>query len=522
MCRFATMKIKSICIVGGGTSGFMSAAFLGTLNKKNHYGWDIKCVHSPEIGAIGVGESSIQGIRDAHKFIGLKDKDWMEEANATYKIGIRFQDFLEKGKSWSYPFGGSDRRKDIRSWPYLRKKFPETFTTDNCHIWLSGESILMDENKISNFDGYIDNVTSFHFDAFLYQKSLARIAKEKGVEIIEDRLNKTSFKEDGSVDSILCEKNEYKADLFVDCTGFNSLLLEKAMGAKFISYNKTLLNHKAYKTFIPWTEEQKKKIPNYTNCVALKNGWCWEIPLWDGMSYGYVHSNKFADPLTIEDEFHDHVGEANRKTINFLNGRHDFGWIKNVVGIGLSYGFVEPLESNGIASTINNLFRLVEALEVREGYFSQISKDIFNNETAKSLDGFKGWIQNHYSLSKRTDSEYWKHITQSDIYLSDKKFLETYKGGHDFQNQYLETMGDIQGFAVDHRKDGLIYMSYGMEFSSFYAGSIDGTRGEQPFKMIRPDADEFFKNELIQLKTISEREPTHYEYLMEKIYGEES
>ena len=168
------------------------------------------------------------------------------------------------------------------------------------------------------------------------------------------------------------------------------------------------------------------------------------------------------------------------------------------------------------------MFRLVEALEVREGYFSQISKDIFNNEIAKTLDGFKGWIQNHYSLSKRTDSEYWKHITQSDIYLSDKKFLETYKGGHDFQNQYLETLGDIQGFAVENRRDGLIYMTYGMEFSSFYAGSIDGTRGEQPFKNIRPDADEFFKNELIQLKVISERESTHYEYLMEKIYGEES
>ena len=99
MRRFATMKIKSICIVGGGTSGFMSAAMLSTLNKKKNYGWEIKVVHSPEIGPIGVGESTIQGIREIHEFIGLEDKEWMSEANATYKLGVRFENFLDIGKT---------------------------------------------------------------------------------------------------------------------------------------------------------------------------------------------------------------------------------------------------------------------------------------------------------------------------------------------------------------------------------------------------------------------------------------
>lgn len=500
------MKIKSICIVGGGTSGFMSAAMLSALNKKNNYGWEIKIVHSPEIGPIGVGESTIQGVREAHKFIGLQDREWMWDANATYKNGIKFQDFLEKGISWSYPFGPiSETKETIDQWPFLRKTYPETFKPDNAYLWLNPSGIFMDENKISiDIQQYLDRFTSYHFDASLYHKSLARVAKNNGVEIIEDKLNKTSFKEDGSVDSIYCERGEYKADLFIDCTGFKSLLLEQAMGSKFVSYNDTLINNKAYKAFIPWTEEQQKKIPTYTNCVALKNGWCWEIPLWNGMSYGYVHSNRFADPIEIEDEFHLHVGEVNRNTINFVSGRHERGWNKNVVAIGLSYGFVEPLESNGIASTIKLLWNLIEALEVKDGFINQVTRDCFDMKAALILDGFKVWIQNHYSFSKRDDSKYWEYLTQSDIYRN------TWG-----QETCYQEISNPNGFSLREDQDGLISLSYGMDVFPYHFSDLK-YQG-----LFSDKCESNFLNSIEALKEQAKRSPTHYEYLIKNIYGDQ-
>jgi len=505
MCSFATMKIKSICIVGGGTSGFMSAAMLSTLNKKNNYGWEIKVVHSPEIGPIGVGESSIQGIRECHEFIGLEDKEWMSEANATYKTGIRFENFLDVGRTWAYPFGQPEKNETIHQWPYLRKTYPETFKPDNAFLWINPYGVLMEENKISEeVYNYMRLFTTFHFDASLYHKSLARKAKENGVEIIEDKLNKTSFKEDGSINSIYCDRGEYKADLFIDCTGFKSLLLEQALGSKHISYDHVLLNHKAYKAFIPWTEEQQKKIPNYTNCVALKNGWVWEIPLWNGMSYGYVHSNRFADPIEIEDEFHSYVGEVNRNTINFVNGRHERAWYKNVVGIGLSYGFVEPLQSNGIASTITLLWNLIEALEVKDGYVNQVTRDCFDMKAALVLDGFKVWIQNHYSFSNRGDSKYWEYLTQSDIYRNLWGQDTCYK---DITNQ--------NGFNLREDQDGLLALAYGMDVFPYHQSDV---KRKQLFS---DKCESNFINGIKALKEISAKAPSHYEYLIKNIYGDQ-
>ena len=151
--------------------------------------------------------------------------------------------------------------------------------------------------------------------------------------------------------------------MFIDCSGFRSLLLGEIMKEDYIPFSDTLINNKALVGKIPYSNKEEE-LKCYTNCVALQNGWCWEIPLWDGISVGYVHTNKFATEEEIEKEFFDRYGELDYKTVKFKTGRYKRGWVKNVVGVGLSYGFIEPLESTSIATTLENTFRLLECLSL--------------------------------------------------------------------------------------------------------------------------------------------------------------
>ena len=150
-----------------------------------------------------------------------------------------------------------------------------------------------------------------------------------------------------------------------------------------------------------------------TDSVALNNGWCWHIPLWNHMSVGYVHTNQFATEEEIEKEFFEHVGEVEYETITFKTGRYDRAWVKNVVALGLSYGFIEPLESNGISSTIKNFFSLTEQLFKRDLHVTQVDRDIFNNTVGNvNIDSLRTMVELHYILSLRDDTEYWKYTTE--------------------------------------------------------------------------------------------------------------
>ena len=217
--------------------------------------------------------------------------------------------------------------------------------------------------------------------------------------------------DDGSIKSLVCEDGIYEADLFVDCTGFRSLLLGETLKEPYISFGDTLINNRVLRAKIPYTNKEEQ-LKNYTDSVALKNGWCWHIPLWDHMSVGYVHTNKFATPEEIESEFFEHVGEVDYETIEFKTGRYERGWVKNVIGVGLSYGFIEPLESTGIATMIVSAFRLLEGLSKHELCYNKVDVDLFNQ--AVGPDGtshMRPFVEMHYYLSRRDDSDYWNYIT---------------------------------------------------------------------------------------------------------------
>jgi tryptophan halogenase len=413
-------KVNKICILGGGTSGFSIASMLSRYNELSNGGLDITVVFSSNIGNIGVGESTLLSINDLFYFLGLNDSDWMKQSNATYKTSISFENFYKQGTKFQYPFGRPNT-DDIyaQKWFELKDHFPETFTHDTFARYLLPHTRLNEKNKLSfDMPGYdFASSSAYHFDTHLLAKVLKKYASDRGVTFIDDTYQKSIQDSKGNITSIVCDNTVVDADLFIDCSGFKSLLLEKVMGVDYIDFNNTLINNRVVRIKIPYTDKNKQ-LKNYTNCVALKNGWCWEIPLWDSLSLGYVHSLKFASEEDILEEFKMHcashgvnINEDDISIINYKTGRHEKGWVKNVISVGLSYGFLEPLESTGILTLLHNSFKALEMLSKRDFNYTNVDRDIFNYTVAKEIDFLRGFVEMHYAFSSRDDSEYWQYVT---------------------------------------------------------------------------------------------------------------
>ena len=411
------MKINTLCILGGGTSGFIAASVFAKYREQLGLKFDIKLIQSTDIGPIGVGESTIFNINDLFFYLGLKDSDWMRDCNATYKTSIRFENFYKQGRYFYYPFGPKNSDVTPNQWFTLKEFYPKVFTPEVAALYFNSQSMMNEENKLCDKNNFLRDYSAYHFDSHLLGKYLKGYSEKKGVDVIEDTFLEANLNDDGFIESIICENNTYSADLFIDCTGFKSLLLGKVMKEEYISFGDTLINNKAVTAKIPYTDKDKQ-LKNYTNCVALKNGWCWEIPLWEHMSVGYVHTNKFATEDEVKQELFDRYGEIDYTTVNYKTGRYNRGWVKNVMGIGLSYGFIEPLESTGIATTLDSMFRALEILSKRDMYYTQFDRDLYNHALENKIDTYKNFLEMHYFLSSREDSQYWKFVTESIDYNS--------------------------------------------------------------------------------------------------------
>jgi hypothetical protein len=215
------------------------------------------------------------------------------------------------------------------------------------------------------------------------------------------------------------EGEEIRGDLFIDCTGFKSLLLGEALKEEFIPYNDILPNNRAWATRLPYKDKEKELEP-FTNCTAIGNGWVWNIPVWSRLGTGYVYSDKFISPENAQEEFKQHlmsdkmviprtreeVDQLEFKDIPMKVGIHKRTFVKNVVAIGLSAGFIEPLESNGLFSVHVFLEKLVKIL--LSGSVNQYDIDVYNTATRHVFQNFTEFVALHYAFSKRDDTEYWR------------------------------------------------------------------------------------------------------------------
>lgn len=396
--------MNKIIIVGGGSAGWMSAATL----IKAFPNKDITLIESPNIPTVGVGESTIGQIRQWTKFLGIDDKDFIPHTDASIKLSIKFTDFYQKGQEFHYPFGQpdlTDNQADLNDWWFRKFALPETKNSDYADC-ISPQMALVNENKCHHntdlFNYKTD--TAFHFDATKFGLWLRdHYCIPRGVKHIKEDIR--SIEQD---DNGICSlNNKHTADLYVDCTGFKSMLLGKTMKEPFISFNDMLPNNSAWATRMPY-KDKEKELKCYTNCTAYNNGWVWNIPLWSRIGTGYVYSDKFISDENALKEFKTYLGrdDLEFRNIKMRVGIHKRLWVKNVVAIGLSAGFIEPLESNGLYTVHEFLTYLIRNMQ--RDKVSQFDRDNFTYACRQDFQNFAEFVALHYALSHRDDTEYWK------------------------------------------------------------------------------------------------------------------
>ena len=417
-------KNHKIIIVGGGSAGWMTAATL----IKAFPTEDILVIESPNIKTIGVGESTLGQINDWLNFLEIKDEDFMSFTKASYKLSIRFEDFYEKGdKGFHYPFGKIVENKLVGSkefWFFKKKFFPKTpfsnyATSISPNMALVNNNVLFkNENQelpVFNFNRDV----AYHFHASKFGEWLKKYyCKPRGVKHILENINSVETNKKG----IKTLNNKYSASLFIDCTGFKSLLLGKNLKEPFCDYSHLLPNNRAWATSVPYKDKEKELKP-YTNCTAIENGWVWNIPTWDKIGTGYVYSDKYISDKKALAEFKKHL---NKKGSNYTNstfnnvkmrvGIHERLFVKNVCAIGLAAGFIEPLESNGLLSVHTFLLKLIDIL--KRGKTTQWDRDNFNISCKTFFDQFTEFVALHYALSHRTDTPYWRDISTRSFYTN--------------------------------------------------------------------------------------------------------
>lgn len=532
--------IKRIIIAGGGSSGWMSAAMLC----KQFPDLEIALVESPDIPIIGVGESTLGSINQYLGLIGLKDEDWMSYCNATYKLAIKFTDFYEKGKCFYYPFGLKDLQNTTQGatdW-YVKKVLnPELDNNDFYESVYSSMPMIYKSKIFDNKDGQLpgfsfQNDTAYHMDATLFGQFLKeKVCIPNGVVHIPENIVEILVDQEGYVDGLkLGNGDTIEADLYLDCTGFRSLLLEQTLKVPFESYSNHLPNNYAWTCHIPYADKVME-MENVTNCTAYNNGWVWNIPLYNRIGSGYVFCDKF---ISVEDALEeykqfldsDKMAYHNPVRSKFLefrlieikNGIHHRCWEKNVVGVGLSYAFVEPLESTGLLSVQEILLKLCETLHNKQ--VNKIHIDNFNYIANYTMDSFRNFVTYHYVFSSRRDTPYWRHMTENvemDSMMLDRKFNQIPSPISDLAVKLLHTHhmpGDLTMGGMPDIMVGMNVLPVSPTQIEIVKLLIKARHGTIP-ELFTTQTQDYWDQKKEYINSLIEDAPLHYHYLRDNIYN---
>lgn len=515
--------VGSIVIVGGGSAGWMTAAHLVT----NLGGVSITLIESSDIATIGVGESTVPPIVDFMRGLGLAEEDWMPACQATYKSAVGFRDFHQVGEPmmW-YPFESVEMFKGRplnRYWlnkHFTDPAFGDRFTFyDYCHFV---PALCQAGRTIASFEG---TKYAYHFDANLLGQYLKDVAVDRGVTHVVDTVTGVNQEPDGTIVSIGRAGGEpLRADLFIDCTGFRSLLLGQALGEPFDDYRPFLFNDRAIALPVPY-EDKEREMFSYTRCSALSAGWAWESPLYDRVGTGYVFSSAHVSDDEAEAELRSFLGqsrtaEAEATVIPIRSGKHRRTWVKNCVALGLSAGFIEPLESTGIQTVQGPLDVLTHTLTARGGDGYSVSDvAVYNTSVTQLFEIIRDFLVTHYALTGREDTSYWrdvKHTTVIPEGLSQKLALARAK----MPDREIQARFDDAGLAGFYFEDGWMNILVGMNHLPFHYPHL-AAGGAGPYEAIvqanLAEADE--QHERIKANHAKLPQiPSHYELLKTRIY----
>ena len=395
--------IKRVVIAGGGTAGWIAAYALA---KQLGALLDITLIESDEIGTVGVGESTIPTARTFHQYMGIDEADFVRATGSTFKLGISFEDWAREGDRYIHSFGTLGR---------------STWMVDFHHLWLRarelgvaadiGEYCLEHEAASAGRFGPSDQVPlnyAYHLDAGLYGRYLRGLAEAAGVRRVEGKIAEVRQNgESGDIETLVLETGQtVEGDLFIDCTGFRALLIGKALGVDFEDWSHWLPTDSALAVQTRATEAP----PPYTRAIAHRAGWRWKIPLQHRVGNGLVYSRAHMsdeDARRLLDESISGEVLIEPRLIRFKAGYRRKVWVKNCIALGLSSGFVEPLESTSIHLIMIAVTRLLQTFPSR-GMSSAVAER-FNLQSSREIEGIRDFIVLHYHLTERDDSDLWRY-----------------------------------------------------------------------------------------------------------------
>ena len=442
-------RLRKVVIVGGGTAGWMTAAALGRFLKDGYT--QVTLVESEEIGTVGVGESTIPQIKIFNRMLGLDENDFVRRTKATFKLGIDFVDWKAIGHRYHHPFGpyGVDMEGVSFHAYWLRlKAMGEAGDLGDYSLQAvaSAQGKFMRANSQPNSPlGRIDH--AYHIDAGLYARFLRGYAEERGVRRQEGKIVEVHQRaEDGFIEAVTLQSGErVEGDLFIDCSGFRGLLIEQTLKTGFEDWSHWLLNDRA--VAVPCALGGSTN--PVTRATARPAGWQWRIPLQHRLGNGYAYSSEHIS----EDEATAYLlanldGEPliDPFTLRFKAGRRKKSWNKNVVAIGLSAGFMEPLESQSIHLIQVGISRLLAMFPDRR--FERPDIDRYNRVMQFEYETIRDFLILHFHATQRNDTPYWDYLRTMPIpdYLADKMAVFGSYGRVFRENEELFT--DTSWFAV--------------------------------------------------------------------------
>jgi hypothetical protein len=420
-----------VVIVGGGTAGWMTAAYL---KKALPILEEVILIQSSNIQTIGVGEATFSTLKLFFDYLGLAEHEWMPYCNATYKLAIRFQNWTKKPGHFYHPFERYEVVDgfSLGDWWMKLLNGERAFDTSCFSVVSLCENLksprFLDgkifEDKVATYFGtrqppntVIRNHSAqypygYHFDASLLADFLKRYAVERGVCEIIDDVTEVPLCDDGSISHLVTGGHRrVDGDLYIDCTGFRGLLINQALKEPFIGFDETLPNDSAIAIQVP-TNPRDDGIPPYTTATALSSGWAWTIPLYNRNGSGYVYCSKYIGSEEAETEFRAFLGPRSEGCaahhIKMRIGRNRNSWVKNCVAIGLSSGFVEPLESTGIFFIQHAIEELVYHFPNGNGA-SEGQLLSYNRVINDCIDGIREFLSIHYIATDRNDTPYWRN-----------------------------------------------------------------------------------------------------------------
>jgi len=430
-------KVRKVVIAGGGTAGWIAAA---ALSRQLGEMLDIALIESDEIGTVGVGEATIPPMRVFHKLLHIDEKEFMRATEATFKLGIWFENWGHLGHNYIHSFG---------------KNGKETWLCDFHHFWLRGlekgfESELgeycleLQAARAGKFatSPDLDINFAYHLDAGRYAGFLRKYSEGYGIKRLEGKISSVNRNEhSGFIQSLTLESGAVvEGDIFIDCTGFRGLLIEQALHTGYEDWSHWLPCDSA----VPLQTEKTGPAVPYTCSIAHDAGWRWKIPLQHRVGNGLVYCGRYlSDDEAITRLQREVQGKpiTEPRIIRFRTGRRVKSWNRNCVALGLASGFVEPLESTSIHLIMTGVTRLMQLFPFNG--FNQSLIDRYNDLTRSELESIRDFIVLHYHATQRDDSPFWRYCRDMEIPESLARRIVLFRdNAHAYQ-------GDGELFRVD-------------------------------------------------------------------------